>query len=71
MIESTARSRPERKENVAEHIPRTDAKWLGERLSQLSESQIREGFQAAGYTPEEIHGYTKTVQKRIQELTSL
>lgn len=58
-------------EQVAKHIPRRDAKWLGERLSQLSESQIRECFQAAGYTPQEIDGYTETVQKRIQELTSL
>jgi hypothetical protein len=58
-------------EKVAKHVPRSDAKWLGERLSQLSESQIRDCFQAAGYTPQEIDGYTKTVQKRIQELRSL
>ena len=58
-------------EQVGKHIPRDDAKWLGQQLAQLSESQIRDCFQAAGYTPEEIDGYTKTVQKRIEQLTSL
>jgi hypothetical protein len=58
-------------ERVTKHIPRADAKWLGQRLAQLSEQQIRECFRAAGYTPEEVEGYTKAVQKRIAELTAL
>jgi hypothetical protein len=52
-------------------IPRTDAKWIGERLAQLSESQIRDCFRAAGYSLEEIDGLTKTVQERIAELNDL
>ncbi|MDD5541693.1 MAG: hypothetical protein PHX83_00800 [Acidobacteriia bacterium] len=56
---------------VTKHIPRADAKWLGQRLSQLSEEQIQDCFRAAGYTPEEIAVYTQAVRKRIAELTAL
>ena len=60
-----------RMESITEHIPRADAKWLGQILAQLSEEQIRDCFRAAGYTPEEVEGYTKAVQKRIAELNAL
>ena len=43
-------------QDVTKHIPRADAKWLGERLSQLTEQQIRDCFRASGYTQEEIDG---------------
>jgi hypothetical protein len=52
-------------------IPRADAKWLGEVLSKLSAEQIRDCFRAAGYSPEEIEGYTKAVQARISALNQL
>jgi len=58
-------------ENVTKHIPRADAKWLGQLLGQLSEEQIRDCFRTAGYTAEEVDGYTKTVQERIAELNAL
>lgn len=58
-------------EKVTKHIPRADAKWLGQRLSQLSEEQIQDCFRAAGYTPEEITVYTQAVRKRIAELAAL
>src|SRR4029077_21111216 len=57
-------------ENVTKHIPRADAKWLGQLLGQLSEEQIRECFRAAGYTPEEVDGFTNSVRKRISELNA-
>jgi len=60
-----------RMEAITKHIPRADAKWLAQRLSQLSEEQIRDCFRAGGYTPEEVEGYTKAVEKRIAELTAL
>jgi hypothetical protein len=60
-----------RMEEVAKHIPRADAKWLGAKLAQLSESQIRDCFRAAGYSPEQIDGFTKVVQQRIAELAAL
>lgn len=56
---------------VATHIPRADAKWLGQRLGQLSEEQIRDCFQSAGFSPEQVDGYTKAFQKRIAELNAL
>ncbi len=60
-----------RMERVTKHIPRADAKWLGQRLSRLSEGQVRDCFRAAGYTPEEIEGYTKVIQERIAALNAL
>jgi len=60
-----------RMEQIAKHIPRDDAKWLGQRLSQLSEEQVSDCFRAAGYTPEEIAIYTQAVRKRIAELNAL
>ncbi len=50
---------------------RADARWLGERLARLSEEQIRDCFRAAGYTQEEVEGYTREVEKRIAALNSL
>jgi hypothetical protein len=58
-------------EKITKDIPLADAKWLGQRLAQLSEEQIRDCFRAAGYTSEEVEGYTKAVQKRIAELSAL
>jgi hypothetical protein len=56
---------------VGKHIPRSDAKWIGSLLSQLSPDQIRDAFRAAGYTPEEIDAYTQAVLARIKELNDL
>ncbi|HEV8385374.1 MAG TPA: hypothetical protein VGQ11_10930 [Candidatus Acidoferrales bacterium] len=58
-------------ESVTRDIPRADAKWLGQSLAHLSADQIRDCFRAAGYTPEEVEGYTTVVQKRIAELNAL
>jgi hypothetical protein len=58
-------------EDITRKIPRADAKWLGQLLAQLSEEQIRDCFRSAGYTPEEVAGYTRQVQQRIGELNAL
>ena len=50
------------------HVPRADAKWLGRRLSLLSNRQIGDGFRAGGYTDDEIAIYTKALRARIAEL---
>lgn len=60
-----------RMEKIAKHVPRADAKWLGNRLSILSEAQIKDCFRAAGYAPAEIDIYTKVVLKRIGQLNAL
>jgi len=58
-------------QEVYKNVPRADARWIGQRLAQLSENQIRDCFRAAGYSPEEIEGYTKAVRQRIAELNTL
>jgi hypothetical protein len=60
-----------KREKVVKGIPRADARWIGQLLSQLSAEQIRDCFRAAGYSPEEVDGFTQEVQKRIQALTAL
>jgi hypothetical protein len=58
-------------EAVTKAIPRADAKWLGRRLSLLSDTQIGDGFRAGGYTPDEVATYTQAVRKRIAQLNAL
>jgi hypothetical protein len=58
-------------EQVTKHIPRADAKWLGRRLSRLSGEQVRDAFRAGGYTKEEVELYTRSMRKRIAELSAL
>ncbi len=53
------------------HIPREHAKWIGGYLAQLSDEQISDAFRAAGFSPEEVDGFTKKVREKINELTSL
>ena len=60
-----------RMEEITKHIPLADARWLGQRLASLSVDQIQDCFRAAGYTPEEVEGYAKTVQDRIAALNAL
>ena len=56
---------------VVKNIPRADARWMGERLSQLSDAQIRDCFRAAGFSPEDVAAYANTVESRIRQLAAL
>lgn len=56
---------------IGRDIPRSDAKWIGSLLAQLTPDQIRDAFRAADYPDAEIDAYTKAVLSRIQELNSL
>jgi hypothetical protein len=56
---------------ITKHIPRSDAKWLGRRLAQLSAEQIRDCFRAGGYTQDEVERYSAVIQHRIAELNAL
>ena len=58
-------------EAITKHIPRQDAKWLGQRLGQLSNEQIRDCFRAGGYTQEEVEEYSRVIRDRIAELSAL
>jgi len=56
---------------IGRHIPREDARWIGDLLSRLSPGQIQDAFRSAGYSPQEVDGFSKVVQERIAELTRL
>jgi hypothetical protein len=56
---------------IGQHIPRADARWMGQLLSQLSADQIRDAFRAAGYSPSEVDQFADVVMKRIAELQQL
>jgi hypothetical protein len=58
-------------ERITKHIPRADAKWLGQRLSKLTDGQIRDAFRAAGYGPGDVETLTRTIRKRIAALEAL
>jgi len=60
-----------RKRWIGQHIPRSDAKWIAARLAELSPEQIRDAFRAAGYSPEHVEAYARTVEARIAELQRL
>ncbi|HYM07711.1 MAG TPA: hypothetical protein VEU11_14235 [Terriglobales bacterium] len=53
------------------HIPKADAKWIGGYLAQLSDAQISDVFRAAGFSDEEVQGFTKKVRDKIDELNCL
>jgi hypothetical protein len=53
---------------VCNHIPRADVRWIGNVLAQLSPEQIREAFRAAGYSSEEVEGFSAVVEARIAQL---
>ena len=56
---------------VGKHIPRSDAKWIGSLLAQLTPDQIHDAFRAAGYSPDDIDAYSQAVLARIKELNDL
>ncbi len=58
-------------QKISRHIPRADAKWLGQRLSMLSEEQIHDGFRAGGYGPDEVESLTRSIRIRIAALEAL
>jgi hypothetical protein len=60
-----------RMERIATQIPRADARWLGDRLSKLTDDQIRDAFRAAGFEPADIETLTRAMRQRIAALEAL
>ena len=60
-----------RMEAITKHIPRADARWLGQRLSLLTDDQIRDAFRAAGYGPGDVEALTSAIRARIVALAAL
>ena len=58
-------------ETITKHIPRADARWLGQRLSLLTDDQIRDGFRAAGYGVGDVEDLTRALRARIAALAGL
>lgn len=56
---------------LGHHIPRQDARWMGDLLAQISPQQIRDAFRAGGYSPDEVEQLSTAFQQRIGELEKL
>lgn len=56
---------------IGKNVPRSDVKWIGGILAQLSGDRIESAFRAACYSPEEVAGFSNIVEERIAELNRL
>jgi hypothetical protein len=56
---------------IGKHIPIADARWIGSILAKLSPEQIQHAFGAAGYSPQQIVGFSAVLEARIAELNKL
>src|ERR1044071_1641721 len=52
-------------------IPDVHARWIGALLSQLTDDQLRDAFDAANYDEATREGYVQTLRERINQLTRL
>jgi hypothetical protein len=48
-----------------------DARWLSDRLSKLSDEQIKDAFRAANYSAEEVEQLSSAFKARINELANV
>jgi len=53
---------------IGKGIPSEDVRWVGQLLAQLSPQQVRDSFRAAGYSSDEVEGFSKAVEGRIAQL---
>ena len=60
-----------RLEWIGRHIPRDEARRMGQLLVRLSPDQVRDAFRAAGYSPADVEAFTGVVERRIGELNAL
>ena len=58
-------------ERLFEKVRVGHARWIGERLSLLTDGQLATIFRAANYTPQETRLLTRAVRARVNELTRL
>ncbi|HEX8292733.1 MAG TPA: hypothetical protein VF570_13315 [Pyrinomonadaceae bacterium] len=58
-------------ERLFEKVRVEHARWIGQRLSRLTDGQLAAIFRAANYTPAETRLLTRVVRARINQLTSL
>lgn len=58
-------------EKLFEKVKVEHARWIGERLSALTDGQLAALFRAANYTPQETRLLARVVRARIEELATL
>jgi len=58
-------------DNLLRHVPREDARWMGNVLGRLSERQLRDAFRAARWQPDVVDAYANIVEDRIRQLRTL
>jgi hypothetical protein len=52
-------------------VPVSDASWIGSQFTQLSDSQLRDSFRAAGYDRATTEACVRAMRSRINELRGL
>jgi hypothetical protein len=52
-------------------VPVSDAAWIGAKMAQLSDKQLRDAFRAAGYDRATQDAYARAVRNRINQLNRL
>jgi hypothetical protein len=57
--------------NTISKVPVSDAAWIGQRLAQLSDEQLRDAFRAAEYDARTREAYVRSMRRRIDQLASL
>jgi hypothetical protein len=60
-----------KKEKVMRGIPVVHAMWIGSLLSQLTDTQLRDAFDTAGYDEVTADTYVRALRERINQLTRL
>jgi hypothetical protein len=60
-----------RMESVVKHVPIADARWIGDRLGELSGAQLGDAFRAAGFSVGDVEAYTQVMVQRIAALKIL
>jgi hypothetical protein len=60
-----------KKEKSMRRIPVDHARWIGSLLAQLSDQQLHDAFDAAGYDRNTKAGYVSALRERISQLTRL
>jgi hypothetical protein len=57
------------KEKAMRRIPTVHVRWIAARLARLSDRQLSDAFEAAGYDPTTKRGFITALRDRIDELT--
>jgi hypothetical protein len=60
-----------KQQDLFDDITISQARWVGEMLSQLSDQQLADAFRAASYSPEESQQLIAALKTRITELATL